>query len=573
MPYQLICRPHTASEVVFPLRWGRNTIGRSPGNSVMVNHTSMSRQHAEIAISDERLTLRDLDSLNGTFVNKVRIKQCELQDGDFIACGMVLFRFVAVAEHSQASDPDPLLEHPTERSADPDHPLTTALSATDVSEHTEEPDAVWEEIPIVHQFSAKQSRIVMQEILDPEAGTNSSLRLRQQNAAQRSVDKLKILLEVSKELSSPEEPEGLLEKILDLLMQIMHVDRAAILMVNDETRELEQRAVRSRTGMSVNYQFYSTKIVHYVCQHGNAVLTDDAAMDQRFEGSDSILVQAIRASMCVPLQPREETIGVLYADNLSRSKVFAEEDLEFLTALANQAAIAIENARLSAKMQAEAVWRDKLERFFPANVSRKLREGNLDIIETEVTALFADISDFTQMSARMEPRQVIEMLNDYFNVMVEEIVFSLEGTLEKYIGDALLAIWGAPYQAENDANYAVQAAIEMQWAVQRLNREWQEQQRQPIAVHIGLNTGPVAAGNIGSKRLIQYAAIGDTTNVASRICSVAKAGEILLSETTRVQLQGLELPLVALPPVRVKGKAEPLQLYRLDWREVRPSGS
>ncbi|NJL02115.1 MAG: FHA domain-containing protein [Spirulinaceae cyanobacterium RM2_2_10] len=98
MFYQLLCRPHTASEIVFPLHWGQNTIGRSPGNAVTVNHTSLSRRHAEIAISEGRLTLRDLNSLNGTFVNKVRIKQCELQAGDFIACGMVLFRFVAVEE-------------------------------------------------------------------------------------------------------------------------------------------------------------------------------------------------------------------------------------------------------------------------------------------------------------------------------------------------------------------------------------------------------------------------------------------------------------------------------------------
>ncbi|NJL02116.1 MAG: GAF domain-containing protein [Spirulinaceae cyanobacterium SM2_1_0] len=412
----------------------------------------------------------------------------------------------------------------------------------------------------------------MKEILDSESGSNSSLKLRKQDANQRAVDKLKILLEVSKELSSPEEPERLLEKILDLLMVIMNVDRAAILMVDEATGRLERQAVRSRTGMSVNYQFYSTRIVNYVRRHGNAVLTDDAAIDHRFEGSDSILVQAIRASMCVPLQPREETIGVLYVDNLSRSKVFSEEDLEFLTALANQAAIAIENARLSIKMQAEAVWRDKLERFFPENVSRKLREGNLDIIDTEVTALFADISDFTEMSATMEPRQVIEMLNDYFNVMVEEIVFSLEGTLEKYIGDALLAIWGAPYPREDDADRAVRAAIEMQWAVQRLNRDWQQQQRQPIAVHIGLNSGQVAAGNIGSKRLIQYAAIGDTTNVASRICNVANGGEIVLSQSTLGRLQNRELPLIQLPPAQVKGKAEPLQLYRLDWREAKPLG-
>jgi class 3 adenylate cyclase len=151
---------------------------------------------------------------------------------------------------------------------------------------------------------------------------------------------------------------------------------------------------------------------------------------------------------------------------------------------------------------------------------------------------------------------------------VEDIVFTYEGTLEKYIGDALLAIWGAPYSRPDDTDRAVQVAIEMQHAVQRLNQDWQDQGRQPIAIHIGLNSGPVAAGNIGSRRLIQYAAIGDTTNVTSRICDVAKAGEIILAASTVKRLNYKDYPLIELPPTKVKGKKEPLQLYRLEWREL-----
>jgi adenylate cyclase len=217
-------------------------------------------------------------------------------------------------------------------------------------------------------------------------------------------------------------------------------------------------------------------------------------------------------------------------------------------------------------MQAEAVVRDKLERFFPPAVSQKLREeGHLEIVDTEVTALFADISRFTQLSSTMEPRQVIEMLNDYFQVMVEEIVFPYKGTLEKYIGDALLAVWGAPYQQTDDADRAVQAAIAMQRAVCRLNEQWLEQRNLQIQIHIGLNSGKVAAGNIGSQKLIQYATIGDTVNVASRICSVAQAGEILICQTTYDQLGDRTVPVEKIPPVQVKGKDQPLQLYRVLW--------
>lgn len=535
-------------------------------NSITVIHKSLSRHHAQIILTDECALLKDLNSLNHTFVNERQIEQCELKEGDSIRCGTVMFKFVQTLNNGT----------PVELKDD---------DGSDLS--------------IVRRFSPNETRVVIQDLLDERhcGHQGSALRLRRKDSDQRAVDKLKILLEVSKQLSSPEEPDRLLVKILDLLFDIMNVDRAVILLTNEETGELEQKAVKFRPGISSNEQFYSTTITNLVYQNGDAVLIADAASDRRFHEANSILVQEIHASMCVPLKPREEVIGVLYADNLSRANVYSQEDLEFITGLGNQAAIAIENTHLYNKIQTEAVMRTKLERFFPQAVSRKLKEeGNLEIVDTEVTALFADISRFTQLSSVMEPRQVIEMLNDYFRVMVEEIVFPYEGTLEKYIGDALLAVWGAPYRREDDACRAVQSAIAMQQAVRHLNEQWIEKRDLQIEIHIGLNTGMVAAGNIGSQKLIQYATIGDTINVASRICSSAKAGEILISQTTlnrlgesypiekptsacvddavsrwQVKIANAEttsdrwLSVEQIPPAYVKGKDQPLQLYRVLW--------
>lgn len=215
--------------------------------------------------------------------------------------------------------------------------------------------------------------------------------------------------------------------------------------------------------------------------------------------------------------------------------------------------------------------RAKLELFFPETVRQKLQEEDtLKIIDTEVTELFCDISKFTEMSSTMQPRQVINMLNEYFKVMVEDIVFPYKGTLEKYIGDALLAIWGAPYRLPDDAERAVKAAIAMQQAVLDLNAQWVQRRNLQIQIHIGINTGKVAAGNIGSEKLIQYAAIGDTTNVTSRICNEAKAGEILISQTTLDKLGDRTLPIETIPPVKVKGKNQPIQLYRVLWHQPNP---
>lgn len=533
MPY-LIQNPEASNPEIHELRFGLNTIGREINNTIVVIHKSLSRHHAQIMSNENGVIITDLGSRNHTFVNEVKIYQCELKDEDLVRCGSVCFKFYQTIEGA--------LQEPQKENK-------SSLS-------------------IVKKFSPEQTRIEIQDLLHQESAKSqgSALKIRQQDTNQRSLDKLKILLEVSKQLASPDELGRLLEKILELLFKIMNVDRAVILLVNPETEQLEQKAVKFKPGIPNDAQFFSTFIANSVLETGDALLITDARIDQRFNDSASVLKQSIHASMCIPLKPREEVIGVLYVDNLSLSNIYSEEDLEFLTALANQAAIAIQNTELNNKIQVAAVMQAKLERFFPQTVSKKLREeGNIEIIDTEVTAVFADICGFTELCSTMEPRLVIEMLNEYFQVMVEEIVFQYEGTLEKYIGDALLAVWGAPYKQSDDAERAVSAAVAMQRAVYRLNQEWLQRRNLQIQIHIGLNTGKVAAGNIGSPKLVQYATIGDATNVTSRICSVAKAGEILISQSTFDNLHDPNLRLEKLAPVLVKGKDQPLQLYRLLW--------
>ena len=547
----LIRNPGTPQQHSYELALGITSIGRGPDNTISLGEVekSVSRRHALITLTATRATIADQGSLNSTYVNDQKIKESVLRDGDRIRLGDAHFQFV--------------------------HTLPAEVEQAATAKATVPPAILLEntELPHVRRFATDATSVVMQDLLDLEGSSSDSvLKLRHRDAYQRTVDKLQLLLEVSKQLSVPEAFDQLLEKILDVLFQIMDIDRAVILLVAESSRQLEPQALRSRNNIPTDAQFYSTRIAEFVLNHGDPVLVDDAQSDERFDSSESILNQAIHASICVPLKSREHVIGVLYVDNLSLGSLYRREDVEFLTALANQAAIAIEDAKLYRQMQEEAIVRDRLERFFPRAVSQKIRETDtLDIVDTEVTALFADITGFTELSSTMAPRQIILMLNDYFKVMVEEIVFPLEGTLEKYIGDALLAVWGAPYKHPNDVQNALHAAIQMQWAVQRLNQRWKQERNLEIQIHIGINTGPVAAGNIGSDRLIQYATIGDTTNVTSRICCVAQAGEILISQTTFDKLGGQDFPLEPLEPIAVKGKAQPLNLYRVRWQQVRPT--
>jgi adenylate cyclase len=543
MPY-IIQNQGTAHERICNLKHGVNTIGRGLDNSIVVEDDarSLSRHHAEIQVTDKGIYLTDLHSSNGTFVNQTKIIQQKIIHDDFVQFGSVVFRLVAESA-SAASDAN-----------------TPVIANSGLS--------------ILMRVSPEKSRVNMQDLLQQKqrAASGSVLMIQGADESQRTSAKLRVLLEVSQELASPEAHSALPEKILELLLKIMSVDRAVLLLVNEKTGELEPKAYKfSDPNASTDLDFYSRKITNFVLKQGDAIISDDASGDRRFDSSQSIIQQSIQAAMCAPLRPRDKAIGVLYVDNLSRGHAYHKEDLEFLSSLANQAAIAIENANLYQSMQSEVIRRTKLERFFPAAVSQKIEEGwDLNrIVETEVTALFSDISGFTEMTSKMQPRKVLEFLNEYFKVMVEDIVFPYGGTLEKYIADALLAVWGSPYQREDDAVMAVNAAIAMQWAMKQLNEDWTEQGRDlQIQIHIGLNTGMVAAGNIGSENLIQYTNIGDTMNVASRICTAAQAGEVFISESTRAKISSLNFPLEKLDLIQVKGKAEPLQLYRVHWQNV-----
>jgi adenylate cyclase len=524
---RVIANPGHHDERVYDLDVGATMIGRGRDSEIRVINKSLSRQHAKIVLERSgRAMIEDVGSKNGTFVDGRRVKApVELEDGLHFSCGDVVFVF-STAEYS-VPPPESMIQ----------------------------------------EISAEATRVLVNDLLSHARNRRSS-GLGRPKLPKTAEGRLQVLLEVARLLSSPRDIERQLHKILDLVFSILDVDRVALIMIDEATSEFGSPIVESRREATLGDTpgTYSKHILNYVRERSVAALFSDAAADPRLEGAHSVHLTSVRSSMCAPLKPHDDVIGVLYVDNLTIPAAFTGEDLEVLSAFAAQAAIAIENARLYQRLQNEAISRANLLRFFPpTTVAQLLKDPKLtEVIDTEVTALFCDISGFSQMSAQMEPRDVVAMLNRYFSV-ITEVVFEHEGTLEKYIGDALLAVWGAPFRRDDDARRAVQAAVEMQAAIDQLNL--QHTDVPPLRIHIGLNTGPVAAGNIGSKHYLQYATIGDATNLASRICNFAKPGEIAMGAPTLERLgQPVEWPIEGPEMVRVKGREQPLPVYKVRWR-------
>ena len=184
---------------------------------------------------------------------------------------------------------------------------------------------------------------------------------------------------------------------------------------------------------------------------------------------------------------------------------------------------------------------------------------NLGGEQREVTILFTDIRGFTSMSENMKPERVVTTLNEYFSDMID-IVFKNNGTLDKIIGDELMVLYGAPLSGSDDTRRAVQTAIEMQERIKQLNLERKKRKEPPILVGAGINNGLVVSGNIGSRDMMDYTVIGDTVNVASRLCAAAGPGEILVSKTVYKETKEV-YSFSTLEPIRVKGKAKKVPIF------------
>ena len=536
-----------------------NTIGRHPDNTIQILDRIISKEHAQIQrAADGRFLLRDLRSLNGTFLRGERISDHYLSDGDEFTMGSTRIVFV-------------------------DKPKT---------------DDALQRVTIAPGLTESHIRGRIQ------ANTTDFMPERQiadVTILRRDYERLRIGHELARAVGSELDLDKLLPKILEKAFELVGADRGVILL-RDERGVLQPRYVKTRSGKSDPNIVLSKTVLAEVETNKAAVLSSDATMDARFSGAHSIIMQGIRSTMTLPLLHSGELLGIMHLDSLFTSNAFTEKDLQICTGMAAQAAISIQNARLASRIEREAQTRAQISRLIPPSVVEQVVKGELTIEKggrlTEVTMLFSDIRGFTTMSdgrppqvAKGEPttypgarltaatmlyayirgftrmsdgrpaQEIVNTLNEYFEVMVD-ILFKYSGTLDKFVGDEIIGLFGAPIPIDDAPFKAVACGLAMLQGLEEFNRTRASENQAPIRIGIGINTGNVITGSIGSTRALQYTAIGDAMNVASRLVNIASPGEIIVSESTYRLVAG-RVQAAQLPPVKVKGKADELKVYRI----------
>jgi adenylate cyclase len=299
----------------------------------------------------------------------------------------------------------------------------------------------------------------------------------------------------------------------------------------------------------------SRSVIQQVERERQPMLTIDAQADPRFKLEESIHRYNMRSILCTPLTRGEKLLGVLYLDNRLIANLFTEQELELMVAFGAQAAIAIDNAsayhqledltdtleqrvrQRTEELRAQEreiarLQKEKIARFLPRNLADMIMSGeHEDFLKghrRELTVVFVDLRGFTSFVEKTAPETVMSILREY-HAAIGQLVSEYSGTLERFIGDAVMVYFNDPLPCPNHAQQAVKMAIAMRQAIDTLQHKWKKQGIE-LGAGIGIATGYATIGAVGFEDRLDYSAIGPVTNLAARLCSDAQHGQILVSD-------------------------------------------
>ena len=569
-----------------------NSLGRHPSNTIQLLDKIVSKEHCIIERRGPSLVLRDLGSLNGTYINGERVNgERELKHGDDIALGGTRARYddgsgrpmpTAQVHPQQYTQPVQQMGQPgwqpqgggvgSPQSAygAPSIPATTPFAPAGggpMSPYPQTPQAPGGIVPVATGTRVDvndKARAIGTQIAAIQKGFLPVEQLSgnpQQLAA--DYERLRLSHELSREIALERELPKLLTKILLTIFKFVRADRGVIFLM-DQSGELVPSASQRRDGTDSPIQVSSTIMTHVIKERAT-VLTHDAAMDFAASKGKSMILNRIGSAIVAPLLHNNEILGVLWLDSETLAQ-FQPKDMEIVTAIAAQAAMFIEITILGKKVEQEIVNRERFSRLLSPNVAKRVLSGALEVkkggqLVEECTVFNSDIRGFTRMSEGANPAAVVDMMNEYFEQMVE-VVFKYEGTLDKFMGDGIMALWGAPVVHPDDALRSVCCALEQMDVLAKFNRRRVEDNEEPLAIGIGIHTGPLVAGYIGSSKALSYTVIGDVANTSARVCGIATPGQVLISEGTLAKIQN-KIEVEELPPANLKGKEKPFRIFNV----------
>ena len=397
--------------------------------------------------------------------------------------------------------------------------------------------------------------------------------LRIQGNYENKIKELSILKELGNTLRSTNfyDKEVFFGDQLEIINRYTNLQDISLLLLDETLQILELVARSGSRGQLENQTF---------------VRIDDGPHGQALSGQAPVLVDDIQDSalnhghieaqrgslLCIPVIHNNKAIGILSFLH-TRTHGFDQNQVRFFSLVADQIATAVILFRIYHQMLKEEKNRLLLSRFFSNTVTEKIFGSGENLKlggeRKNVTIIFADLRGFTAMSEHLDQENVVDILNAYFSLMTP-IIFEHDGTLDKLMGDGIMAFFGAPISHHDDPIRAVRTATKMVKALEAFNAQKHSKQWPALEVSIGINAGEVVAGYIGSEEHLNYTVIGDAVNVAQRLQSIAGANEILLSKAVcdqiadRLSAENAFKALVPLPAQKIKGKEKVVEVFRME---------
>ena len=551
-------------------------IGRGSDTDICLADKRASRHHARIYKNSTHFVLEDLQSSNGTLLRNIKIFPgiiYDLANEDQVRIGSTVLAFVDSDLSPQVSDPPPAASGSNDQgffavvsplasqsSADNETMTTSGLGSSASRNYGAAAWRIRYDDHVQHSVAVSLDASSNMAEVREEGSQSEDLH--------EALKRLQTMCQVSMALGDIRDLSKLMPKILECLLNIFQAaDRSFILLRDSQSQQLIPAGVKLRRGKHDPDEelALSQSIIQDVTTNKRSILSVDAMDDDRFSQKASIIDLSIRSMMCTPLLVGDELLGVIQVETNNNQQQFMPEDLQVLTGLSSQVAIAVKNARLNDAIEAETARRTSLERYFSPKFVDMLMSGDVTTAlggdTYQGTILFADIIGFTTMSEAMAPADVLAKLNRYLTIM-QKLIHENEGNVDKVNGDGIMAFWGVPHSDDCDEANAILTALKMQQQLWSFNLSLQADHQPPIHMGIGLNTGDFIAGNIGSEDKIEFTLIGDHVNLAARIEHLAGRNQVFVSEATWEPIKDL-VSAVQLPPYTVKGKTTPIVIYSI----------